>query len=97
MRCETALGADTALLDSILTGLTSALCDPVSGLVDASNHLILALELRKLRRDDAKHDILVFREVCERLKASGTGSVVFEIVGVDVQVLYNLLSAYPLI
>lgn len=90
MRRESALRAYAALLDSVLTRLSCALCDPVSGLVDASDHLVLALELGELRCDNAEDNVLVLRQVGERLEASGTGRVVFEVVGVNVQVLLTL-------
>jgi hypothetical protein len=87
VRCKPALRADTALLDSILARLPGALCNPISSLIDTSDHLILVLELGELRSDDAENNVLVLGQVRERLEASGAGCVVFEIVGVDVQVL----------
>lgn len=39
--------------------LASALCDPVRGLVDTGDHLVLALQFRELRCDHAENDGLV--------------------------------------
>ena len=87
MRCESTLRADTALLDGVLVRLASALCDPLSSLVDTSDHLFLVLELGELRCDDTEYDVLVLGKVSKRLEASSTGCVVFEVVGIDVQIL----------
>jgi hypothetical protein len=54
------LWTDAALLDSVLATLTGALCDPVSGLVDTGNHLVLVLEFGELGGDDAEDNVLVF-------------------------------------
>jgi hypothetical protein len=94
VRREPALRTDAALLDSVLARLSRALCDPISGLVDTSDHLVLVLELGELRCDDTEDDVLVLGQVGERLEATGTGCVVFEVVGVDVQVLLMLAARF---
>lgn len=91
MRCETALGADTALLDRVLARLSGTLGNPVRSLVDTRNHLLLVLELGELRGDHTKDNILVLGQVLERLEATGAGCIVLEVVCVDVQVLEELL------
>lgn len=87
MRCESTLWTDTALLKSILARLACAFCNPISSLVDTSNHFILALELGEFRSDDTEHNVFILRKICKRFEAAGTGCIVFEIIGVDVQVL----------
>lgn len=67
--------------------LTGSLGNEIGSLVDASNHIILVLELGELGGDDTEDDILVLWELGERLETAGTGSVVFEVVSVYVQVL----------
>jgi hypothetical protein len=87
VRCETALGADAALLDRILSRLSSALCNPVRSLVDAGDHLVPVFESRELGGDHTKNNVLVLGKVGERLEATSAGRIVLQIVGVDVEVL----------
>lgn len=92
MRRKPTLRAHAALLNGVLARLASALCDPVGSLVDASDHLLLAFKLRELRCDDTKYDVLVLGEVSKRLEATGTRRIVFEVVGVDIEVLWWLVT-----
>lgn len=87
MRCETTLWADTALLKSIFVRLTSALRNPVGCLVDASDHLVLVLELGELGCDDTENHVLVLGKVRKWLETTGTRRVVFKVVCVNVEVL----------
>ena len=45
--CKTALRAYTELLKCVFLRLTGTLCNEIGCLVDASNHLILVLQLRE--------------------------------------------------
>ena len=87
MRCKSTLRADTALLDGVFARLASALCNPLSGLVNTSDHLVLALELREFRCDDTEYDVLVPGKVSKRLEATCARCIVFEVVGVDIKIL----------
>src|SRR5947209_2991814 len=87
MRGKTTLRTNTTLLDCIFMRLTSALGDPIGGLIDASDHFILILELREFRGDDAENDVLVLWKMGQRLETTCTRRVVFEIVCVDIEVL----------
>jgi hypothetical protein len=90
VRCKTTLRADAALLDRILSRLSSALCNPVGGLVNTGNHLILVFKSGEFGGDHTKNDILVLREVGKRLEATSASRVVLKVVGVDVKVLQEL-------
>lgn len=88
---ESTLWRDTNTLEGVLSALVVALSDEVGSLVDAINHGLLVLELGELRGDDAEDDVLVLGEVLKGLEAASAGGVVLEVVGVDVEVLKQLL------
>lgn len=87
VRCESTLWTNAALLESILARLPCAFRNPISGLVDTSDHFVFTLELGEFRGDDTKNDVFVLRKIRKRLEAAGTGGIVFEVICVDVQVL----------
>jgi hypothetical protein len=93
VRCETALGTNTTLLDRIFSRLSSTLCDPVGSLVDASNHLVLVLESGELGGDYTKNDVLVLGEVGKGLEATSARRVILEVVSVNVKVLQALAAS----
>lgn len=90
MAGETALRADTDLVEGLLDGDVVALGDELGGVVDALLHLLLVLELGELAGHDTQDDVLVLGELLQGLEATGTGSVVFEVVGVHVELLEEL-------
>lgn len=71
--------------------LVIALCDKISSLIHPPLHLIHVFLLREFASDDTEYDVLVLRQALQRLKASCSGCVVFEIVCINVQVLEELL------
>lgn len=87
MAGKSALRADTNALESFFSALAVALGNKVGGLVHPVDHFLLVLELGELGGDHTEDYVLVLGEVLQGLEAAGTGSVVFEVVGVDVQVL----------
>lgn len=92
VRAESALWAHGNLLEGLLLGLTSALGDELSSLVDALLHLLLVLELAELSGNDTDNNVLVLRQELEGFEAAGTLSVVLQVEGVDVQVGEELLG-----
>lgn len=64
----------------------------VRSLIHPPLHLIQILQFRKLARDDAEDHILVLRQALQRLKASGSGRVVLEVVRVHVEIPEELLG-----
>lgn len=96
VRCKTTLRADTALLDGVLSRLTSALRNPVCSLVDTRDHIVLVLQLRELRCDHTQDHVLVLGKVRKRLEATSTRCVVLEVVSVDVEVLHRLAMIFCL-
>lgn len=70
---ETALWADANALQGLLDGLIVALGDELGGGKDALLHLLLVLQLWELAGHDAQNDVLVLRQLPERLEASARG------------------------
>lgn len=91
MGTETTLRADSDLLQRLLLSLASTLCHKLGRLVDPCLHLLLVLQLTKLGRDDANHDVAVFGQELKRLKATRALGVVLEVEGVDLQLGEKLL------
>lgn len=73
-----------------LPSLSVPLGDNFRSLINPALHLLLVFEFRELGRHDAEDDRFVLWEEGEGLKSAGTGSVVFEVVGVDVEGLEEL-------
>lgn len=70
---ETALWADANALQGLLDGLIVALGGELGGGKDALLHLLLVLQLWELAGHDAQNDVLVLRQLPERLEASARG------------------------
>ncbi|GFF43553.1 hypothetical protein IFM46972_07244 [Aspergillus udagawae] len=89
---KTTLRADADLLEGLFNANVVALGDELGSFVDALLHLLLVLELGELAGYNAQDDVLVARQLLQRLEATGTGGVVLEVVGVDVELLEQLGS-----
>lgn len=89
---EAALGADADPLEGLLAGLPGPLRDEVGGLVDLGLGGLLVLELAQFRADATHDDVLVPGEELERFEPSGPLGVVFQVEGVDVEVLEQPLG-----
>lgn len=89
---EAALGADADPLEGLLAGLPGPLRDEVGGLVDLGLGGLLVLELAQFRADATHDDVLVPGEEFERFEPSGPLGVVFQVEGVDVEVLEQPLG-----
>jgi hypothetical protein len=59
--------------------------DVAGGLVDAALEVVLALEDRRLRRDEPEDDLLARRHEAERLEAAGALVVVLEEEAIDLE------------
>lgn len=92
MGTKPTLRAHTNPLERLLGRLTTPLGHPLGGAQHALLHLLLVLELRELGADDADDDVLVLGEVLQGLEAAGALGVVFEVEGVDVEGLEELLG-----
>lgn len=85
------LRAHTQSPQGFFSTLVIALRDKISSLIHPLLHLIHVFLLREFASDDTEYDVLVLRQALQRLKASCSGCVVFEIVCINVQVLEELL------
>lgn len=74
----------------LLPRLARAGSDKVGRLKNPLAHLVEVLELGELARNDAQHDVLVRRQLLERLEAARTLRVVLEKVRVDVDLVEEL-------
>src|SRR5687767_5558653 len=92
MRTKPTLRAHTNPLERLLRSLTTALSHPLRRADHPLLHVLLVLQLRELSADDADDDVLVLGEVLEGLKTAGALGVVFEVEGVDVEGLEELLG-----
>lgn len=92
MRAESALWADSNLLERVLLALTRALGHELGSLVDALLHLLLVLQLAELGGDDTDDNVLVLGQELEGLEATGTLRVVLEVERVDVEIGKELLG-----
>lgn len=83
---ETTLRADTEHLERHFSRNIVALGDIVCRLVHTIHHLLLVLRRTVLGRDNSQYHILAQRQMLERLKTTGTFSVVFEVKGIRVEI-----------
>ena len=90
VRSKATLGADTDLVQSSIERDVVTLSDELGSINDALLHLFLVFELGELASDDTEDDVLVRGKELEGLEAAGARGVVFEVVGVHVQLLEEL-------
>lgn len=90
MACKATLRGNTNSVQRLLLGLSGTLRDQLRCLVHPPLHLLLVLQLGELAGEQTQNDVLALGEVLERLKATSTGSVVFQVVGVNVQLVKQL-------
>lgn len=92
MTSETALRRYAQALERLRSRLIRSLRHVVGRLLDAVDHDLLVLKLSVLGSDGTDHDVLVQREVLERLEASRPLVVVLQVKGVDVEAAQELLG-----
>lgn len=67
---ESALRTNPHSLERLLTSLSRALGNPIGRFIHPLLHLLDVLQLRKFARDDSNNDILVSRQMDERLETA---------------------------
>ncbi len=91
MRTEPALRTDADPLERLLARLAGPFSHKVRSLIYPSLRLLFVLQLPQLGTDTTDDDILVLGQELERLESAGPLGVIFQIEGVDVQILKQLL------
>jgi len=89
---ETALRAEANALQGLLLRSAASRRDELGGLVDPLLDLLLVLQVAQLGADGSDDDVLVLGEELEGLETAGTGGVVLEVEGVDLEVGEELLG-----
>ena len=89
---ETALWANTDLLESLLSRSALTLGDDVGGLEDLVLHLGWVFHLWNLGADNTENDVLLLWQEAERLEATRAWVVVLEVEGVVVESLEEALG-----
>ena len=87
MRRKPTLRTDTDLLQRSLAIDTITLGNEVRSLVHALNHIGFVLQFWELGRHDTENDVLVRWEFLKWLETACARGVVFEVVGIYVEVL----------
>jgi len=92
VRSETTLRANTNLVQGCLNRDVVALSDDLGSIEDTLLHLLLVFHGGELAGHNTENDILVSGQVLEGLEATGTLSVILQVVSVDVQLLEQFNS-----
>lgn len=90
MGSKTTLRANTNLVKCSIERDVVPLSNELSSINDPLLHLLLVLKFGELASDNTQNDILVGGQELERLETTGTGGIVLEVVGVDIQLLEEL-------
>lgn len=89
MTSKSALRRDADLIERLLSALSCACGYDISGLMDAIYHFLFIFEEREFGCYDAEDDVFVAGKVGEGFEGAGAGGVVFEVVGIYVEVLFS--------
>ena len=84
------LRADSHPLKRLFLTLSIPIRDKLRRLEHPLLHLFEVLQLGELARNHSHDDILVLGQLLERLEATSSCSVVFEVVGVDIELFKEL-------
>lgn len=87
---KSALRTNPNLLQGLLDGSAVTLRNELGRVEHPLLHLLLVLQLGELAGHHSQDHVLVLGQFLERLEASGTGGVVLEVVGVNVELLEQL-------
>lgn len=91
MTSKPALRGDTELVERLLSASSCARGYDISGLVDAVHHFLFVFKEGEFRCYYTEDYVFVGGEVGEGFEAAGAGRVVFEVVGIDVEVLFVII------
>lgn len=87
MRAKSTLWAEPDALESLLPRLAGPFSHHISSLVDPLLDLLFVLQLSQLRTNRTNNDVLVLGQILQGFEPAGPFSVVFQVEGVNVEVL----------